>query len=71
MKNDGELIISTDHNIMKSWVLEQLHIRNDFLWVKNGYHYKNEQPKWIINTKYTKKAMENSRVVDWFFFKKK
>ena len=71
LKNDGELIISTDHNIMKSWVLEQLHIRNDFLWVKNGYHYKNEQPKWIINTKYTKKAMENSRVVDWFFFKKK
>ena len=71
LKNQGELIISTDHNIMKCWVLEQLHIRNDFLWVKDGFCYKNERPKWIINTKYTKKAMENNRVVDWFFFKKK
>ncbi len=71
LKKEGELIISTDHDIMKSWVLEQLHVRNDFLWVKNGYHHKNKQPKWIINTKYTKKAMINNKVVDWFFFKKK
>ena len=70
LKNEGKLIISTDHNIMKSWILEQLHIRNDFLWVKNGFYYKNKQPKWIINTKYTNKALENNKIVNWFFFKK-
>ncbi len=70
MKKDGELIISTDHNEMKSWLLEQFHIRDDFKWVKNGHNYKNEKPKWIINTKYTNKAVENNKVVNWFFFKK-
>ena len=71
LKHEGELIISTDHNVMKSWVLEHLHIRNDFLWIKNGYNYKNIKPKWIINTKYSNKALEDNKVVNWFFFKKK
>ena len=71
LKNEGELIVSTDHSEMKSWVLEQLHVREDFLWVKNGFNYKNIQPKWIINTKYTRKALKNNKVVNWFFFKKK
>ena len=70
MKYEGKLIISTDHNVMKSWVLEHFHVRNDFLWIKNGYYYKNIKPKWIINTKYSNKALENNKVVNWFFFKK-
>ena len=70
LKNKGELIISTDHNTMKSWILEQFHIREDFLWVRNGFYYTNKKPKWIINTKYTNKALENNREVNWFFFKK-
>jgi len=70
LKHEGEIIVSTDHNEMKSWVLEQLHVRQDFLWIRNGYYYKNKQPKWIINTKYTNKALENNKVVNWFFFKK-
>ena len=71
LKYEGKLIISTDHNVMKSWVLEHFHIRNDFLWIKNGYYYTNIKPKWIINTKYSNKALENNKVVNWFFFKKK
>ena len=71
LKYEGKLIISTDHNVMKSWVLEHLHVRNDFLWIKNGYYYTNIKPKWIINTKYSNKALENNKVVNWFFFKKK
>ena len=71
LKYEGKLIISTDHNVMKSWVLEHLHVRNDFLWVKNGFYYTNIKPKWIVNTKYSKKALENNKVVNWFFFKKK
>ena len=70
LKHEGKLILSTDHNEMKSWILEQLHVRHDFLWLRNGYFYKNEQPKWIINTKYTNKALENNKVVNWFIFKK-
>ena len=70
LKYDGELIMSTDHNEMKSWILEQFHIREDFLWVRDGYFYKNKQPKWIINTKYNNKALKNNKVVNWFFFKK-
>ena len=70
MRNKGELIISTDHDVMKSWVLEQLHIRRDFTWVKNGFNYENEKPKCIINTKYTSKALKNNNIVNWFFFKK-
>ena len=70
LKDEGELILSTDHNEMKSWILEQLHVRQDFLWFKNGCYYKNKQPKWIIDTKYTNKALENNKVVNWFFFKK-
>ena len=70
LRNEGELIISTDHNEMKSWILEQLHVRQDFVWSRNGYYYKNKKPRWIINTKYTNKALENNKVVNWFFFKK-
>ena len=71
LKYEGKLIISTDHDVMKSWVLEHFHIRNDFLWIKNGRYYTNIKPKWIINTKYSNKALENNKIVNWFFFKKK
>ena len=71
LKYEGKLIISTDHDVMKSWVLEHFHIRNDFLWIKNGLYYTNIKPKWIINTKYSNKALENNKVVNWFYFKKK
>ncbi len=70
LKYKGDIIISTDHEEMKSWVLEQFHVRDDFLWIKDGYYYKNEQPKWIINTKYTNKALKKNKEVNWFFFKK-
>ena len=70
LKYEGKLIISTDHNVMKSWVLEHFHVRNDFSWIKNGHYYTNIRPKWIFDTKYSNKALENKKVVNWFFFKK-
>ena len=48
LKYEGKLIISTDHNVMKSWVLEHFHIRNDFLWIKNGYYYKNKNQNGLL-----------------------
>ena len=70
LKYEGLIIVSTDHNEMKSWILEQFHVREDFVWLKNGFYYENKKPKWIINTKYTNKAFENNKIVNWFFFKK-
>ena len=71
LKYEGKLVISTDHNVMKSWVLEHFHVRSDFSWIRNGYKYINMKPKWIFDTKYSNKALENNDVVNWFFFKKK
>lgn len=71
IKKNGHMIISTDHDVMKSWVLEQFHIRNDFLWIKKINRYINFSPKCILDTKYAKKAIENKNVTNWFFFKKK
>ena len=70
LKYEGVIIVSTDHNEMKSWILEQFHVREDFVWLRNGFYYENKKPKWIINTKYTNKAFENNKIVNWFFFKK-
>ena len=70
LRYHGKLVISTDHEVMKSWVLEQLHVRKDFSWEKNGCNYENKKPYWIIHTKYAKKALENNKEVNWFFFKK-
>ena len=70
LKYEGVIIVSTDHNEMKSWILEQFHVRKDFVWLKNGFYYENKKPKWIINTKYTNKAFQNNEIVNWFFFKK-
>ena len=70
LRCEGKLIISTDHDELKIWILEQLNVRNDFLWKKNEFYSNNKQPHWIINTKYTNKALKNNNVVNWFFFKK-
>ena len=32
LKHEGEIIVSTDHDEMKSWILEQFHVREDFVW---------------------------------------
>ncbi len=70
MKKNGYIIISTDHDIMKSWILEQFNIRDDFLRIKKN-KYINISPKWILETKYSKKAYEKKNETNWFFFKKK
>ena len=71
MKPGGDLIISTDHEVMKCWILEQFQERYDFNWGKKNFMHVNNSPEWILNTKYTNKAIENNKVVNWFFFKKK
>ena len=55
---------------MKNWILNQFLVRNDFFLETDKLNFKNKQPQWIINTKYTNKALKNKKVVYWFFLKK-
>ena len=64
-------MISSDHVIMKSWILEQFHIRDDFLWMVNNLNKTYNTPKCIIESKYFKKSKIMNNRVNWFFFKKK
>ena len=64
-------MICSDDVIMKSWILEQFHIRNDFLWMVNDLNKTYNRPKFIIESKYFKKSMIMNNRVNWFFFKKK
>ncbi len=70
LKHEGKLVISTDHDEMKSWIIKQFQERNDFLLEKDKTYFENKKPQWIINTKYTNKALKKNKVVNWFFFKK-
>ena len=56
---------------MKSWILEQFHIRDDFLWMVNNLNKTYNRPKCIIESKYFKKSKIINNRVNWFFFKKK
>ena len=70
LKCNGRVIISTDHSKMKSWILEQFELRNDFSRESDSFFSKNKQPNWIKNTKYMNKELMNNKEVNWFFFKK-
>ena len=52
LKKNGIIMISSDHVIMKSWILEQFHIRDDFLWMVNNLNKTYNTPKCIIESKY-------------------
>ncbi len=69
-KVKGKIIVSSDHNIMKSWILEQFHKRDDIIWYIKKLNFLKKKPKCLIETKYYKKAFELGRSTSWFVFKK-
>ena len=71
LKKNGLIIIATDQPVMKSWVLEQFHIREDFEWKINHTKETFKKPKFFLETKYSKKTLGTNNLVNWFFFKKK
>ena len=57
--------------MMKSWVLEQFHIRKDFEWKVKNLNKIFKKPNFFVQTKYSKKSIDMNNIVNWFFFKKK
>ena len=71
LKKNGIIILATDQPVMKSWILEQFHSRKDFEWKINQIKETFERPKFLLETKYSKKTLGTNNLVNWFFFKKK
>ena len=71
LKKNGLIIIATDQAKMKSWVLEQFHVRKDFIWKVKDINKTFVKPKFFEETKYSRKSKIVNNTVNWFFFKKK
>ena len=71
LKKNGIIILASDQPVMKSWILEQFHARKDFEWKINKIKETFERPKFLLETKYSKKTLGTNNLVNWFFFKKK
>ena len=71
LKRNGTIILSTDEKNMKSWILEQFHIREDFEWQINHIKEIFNKPDNFVESKYSKKAQKGKKTINWFFFKKK
>ena len=63
--------MSTDEKNMKSWILEQFHIREDFEWQIKYIKEIFNKPDNFIESKYSEKAKKRKKIINWFFFKKK
>lgn len=61
LKNSGELLVATDHDILKTWILSSLINSNKFSWhaqkKEDWLHF----PQYWIETKYQKKAAQENR----------
>ena len=71
LKKSGIILVATDHSTMKSWILEQFHVRNDFDWKVKNINDTYQKPNFIVNSKYFENSININKSVNWFFFKKK
>lgn len=62
LKNDGTLIITTDHDSYKIWILKSLLNSNKFSWLANSKQDWQEFPDNWTFTKYQKKAAKEGRI---------
>lgn len=71
MKDDSRLIIATDHDSYKTWILSEALKSKKFLWqAKTKSDWQNFPADWI-ETKYQKKAKREGRQSCYFEFKKR
>ena len=71
LKKNGTIVLSTDEIKMKSWILEQFHVRTDFEWQVDHLNEIFNKPDKFVQSKYSKKAIREKKNINWFFFKKK
>ena len=71
MKHKGTITISTDHNLLKKWVLEKFQNHKEFEWVVENSNDWRLRPDDCFQTKYEIKSINQKREPSWFIFKKK
>ncbi len=70
LKKNGKILLSSDENNMKSWILEQFHVRQDFEWYVKNVNICNKKPFCLVNSKYSKKAISVGNKINWFVYRK-
>lgn len=61
IKPQGKLIIATDHDSYKTWILSVISDNKNFSWLANSKKDWQIFPDWWITTKYQKKAAQEGR----------
>ena len=70
IKPSGKLVITTDHDSYKCWILSIMAKRNDFIWTANSQlDWQNFPENWTV-TKYQKKALKEGRIPVYLEFLK-
>ena len=70
IKPEGTITISTDHDILKSWILEKFLSHRKFEWLVQSSKDWNLRPQECFETKYEVKSIMQDRKPSWFIFKK-
>ena len=71
IKHKGTITISTDHDLLKKWVLEKFQNYTEFEWLVEGPNDWRLRPNDCFQTKYELKSINQQRNPCWFVFKKK
>ena len=71
IKHKGTKTISTDHDLLKKWVLEKFQNYTEFEWLVKGPNDWRLRPNDCFQTKYELKSINQQRNPCWFVFKKK
>ena len=71
IKHQGTITISTDHDLLKKWVLEKFQKHTEFEWLVEGPNDWRLRPDDCFQTKYELKSINQQRNPCWFVFKKK
>ena len=71
LKTKGTVTVGTDHNILKSWILEKFQANKKFEWQAETSKDWQNRPNECFLSKYEQKALNEKRIPSWFVFKKK
>ena len=70
LKPKGTITISTDHDMLKNWILEKFQNYRKFEWIVRSSKDWRLRPPDCFQTKYELKSIANKRKPSWFIFQK-
>ena len=71
LKDKGKITIATDHDRLKSWVLEKFQAHKNFEWMVKCSKDWQLRPNDCFETKYEVKSIMENRKPSWFIFMRK